>query len=251
MSCYALMLCAVWVYPGFTECAEGSIWCSIIYWSTQSAGRPGTLIIIILTSVGFALTGNTALDKLKVMLRTFVVLSIFLAGFAWLNDNVLKPAFHISRPSHLYIIKQAHSTLRLDSIYTLVVTKRRTIFNEIISSDTIHFKSVDRRILNHWVEEAGYSFPSGHSFNAFLLGTFIAWCIFELKGRKIGVLPFLPLLWASIVGLSRVAIGAHTPLDVTAGAGLGLVLSHALLAIPAVRKLIVPVARDMHPVNVP
>lgn len=169
------------------------------------------------------------------MLFTLVIL---LSTFATLNEYVIKPAMGISRPSHAYILKQANSRAPLDSIYTLVTAERRSFLKGIIGGDTIHFKTIDPRILNHWIDEAGYSFPSGHSFNAFLLGSILAWCIYELRGRKLGVLPLIPLIWAALVAFSRVAIGAHTALDVTFGAGLGLIVSHTLIALPVTRRLI-------------
>lgn len=51
---------------------------------------------------------------------------------------------------------------------------------------------------------------------------------------------FLPLVWALIVALSRVAVGAHSPLDVSVGAAVGLIISHLLLNIRLTRDLIIP-----------
>ena len=75
----------------------------------------------------------------------------------------------------------------------------------------------------------GYSFPSGHSANAAA-----AFGSLAVTGKKkwLTVLAFvLPLL----VGISRVAMGAHYPTDVLAGWALGIV---AALLIPLLQRKI-------------
>ncbi len=88
----------------------------------------------------------------------------------------------------------------------------------------------------HWVQESGFSFPSGHSFNAFLLAMVLAYGIyhnqFRAQWRKLFVLPFI---WALAVAVSRVAIGVHTPLDVSTGAAMGIGLGILLLYIDFTR----------------
>jgi len=60
------------------------------------------------------------------------------------------------------------------------------------------------------------SFPSGHTLSAFAVATLLILGLGWRGWRLIGVLVF-----ASLVGLSRIAVGAHWPLDVLGGAVLG------------------------------
>lgn len=210
------------------------------YWATQSAGKYGTLCIIIVTATFYAARFRGSRKKTLIFLRSFLVLSGLLATFAFLNEHVLKPAVGFARPSHTYIIKQTRSRVNLDSLYSLTENNRRAYFKNVLESDTITFKAIDQRILDHWVEEAGYSFPSGHSFNAFLLASILAFSMFQSEHRKMKHLYFLPLLWALLVALSRVAVGAHSPLDVSFGAAIGLIISHLLLSNRMTRELIIP-----------
>lgn len=74
------------------------------------------------------------------------------------------------------------------------------------------------------------SFPSGHTLSAFAAASAIYLAARPLAGRWVHLLPGLFVL-AVGVGLSRVAVGAHWPADVWAGAALGLLagaLGHLL-----------------------
>lgn len=211
-----------------------------MYWATQSAGKYGTVAIVLVTSNFFAARFQSKRMKVLTFLRSLLVLCGLLATFAFLNEHVVKPAAGFGRPSHTYIINQTNSNVSLDSLYLLTDHDRKAYFRNILDSDTVHFREIDRRILDHWVDEAGYSFPSGHSFNAFLLASILAFSMYHSNHRKLKYLYFLPLVWAALVALSRVAVGAHSPLDVSVGAAVGLIISHLMLSISLTRDLIIP-----------
>jgi len=156
------------------------------------------------------------------------------------NEHAIKPSIRASRPSHTYIVDHTKSNARLDSIYLLAENNKRKFFQGLISAAPITFENIDPRILDHWAEETGYSFPSGHSFNAFLLAGIIAFGIYQMAPKNRRVLSAIPLLWASLVALSRVAVGAHTAWDVSVGSAMGLVLAYSLMSFRFTRDLIVP-----------
>ena len=63
-----------------------------------------------------------------------------------------------------------------------------------------------------------HSFPSGHSVDAFVSGVFL---FYLLKDSKYSKYRFLPIVYACLMALLRVIVGAHYPSDVVAGTAIG------------------------------
>ncbi len=70
-----------------------------------------------------------------------------------------------------------------------------------------------------FLPESGFSFPSGHTTNAF----FVATLIFFTAKR-----PFIFYALAILVGISRIYLGLHFPSDVVGGVVLGMFLGFAV-----------------------
>ena len=74
-----------------------------------------------------------------------------------------------------------------------------------------------------WLTAArGWSFPSGHTLTAVVLGGLLAWLTGRrLDGWRQAVLWAVAGLWVGLVGISRVYLGVHYPSDVLASLTLG------------------------------
>lgn len=74
-----------------------------------------------------------------------------------------------------------------------------------------------------WLAAAGgWSFPSGHTLTALVLGGALAWLLGrKLDGWRRAVVWAGAGLWVGLVGLSRVYLGVHYPSDVMASVAVG------------------------------
>lgn len=235
-----LLAAIVWILPvSFSAVSGNSAWTSIAFWLTQSAGTYGTFVIIIFTSYCYTIRVEVRREKWCTFLKSLIALTLFTASLAFINEYVTKRLLKEARPSHEYILTRSGAMDQMDSLYSLETALRADYFKQLITGDTLLYKKVDSRVLHHWIEEAGYSFPSGHSFNSFLLATVISFSLSSSAHKTWKKLWFMPFVWALLVAVSRVALGAHTPFDVSAGAALGFSVAAVFLYFDKTRKLII------------
>ena len=83
---------------------------------------------------------------------------------------------------------------------------------------------------------ATYSFPSGHATVSFACATVLALAVPRLR------VPLFVL--AALISFSRVYVGVHYPLDVLAGAVLGVAIAIALRTLAAALRRSAPGTRQ-------
>lgn len=235
----ALSSLAVIVYfipVAFTACSPHSLWANLAYIFTTSGGPLGFLALLLLTGFFYASTAATGREKTAVFFKSIIALALFFGVLAYVNENYTKRILKAQRPSHLYMLNKTGLTPVIDSLYQLDKESRQKYFSKLLENNPLKFEQIDLDVQQHWIEEAGFSFPSGHTFNAFLFAMILAYAIRHNRGRpKLRKLYVIPFLWALTVGVSRVAMGAHSAFDVTAGASLGLLTGFLFLYLDLTR----------------
>ncbi len=174
--------------------------------------------------------------KTEVFLKSVFSLCLFFGVLAYLNEHYTKPILKLQRPSHVFMLRQTGQLRSIDSLYKLSKDERRIYFENLLKKNQAAFGNIDHEIQSHWIKESGFSFPSGHTFNAFLFAMIISYAVrFNRSYPQLRRLFFVPFVWALIVGVSRVAIGAHSALDVSAGAAAGVLIGWLFLYIDKTR----------------
>lgn len=169
-------------------------------------------------------------------MKSIVALILIFGALAFINERVTKPILKLQRPSHTYMLHQTGLSTAIDSLYHLDKDARRDFFKSLLKTQPLKFKDIDSAIQEHWIDESGFSFPSGHTFNAFLFAMILSYAIFHNRSYpRLRNLFILPFAWALLVAISRVAVGAHSALDVSAGAALGILIGWLFLDVDKTR----------------
>ena len=234
---FLVLLAIVYSCPiAFTACSTNSVWCSLAFILTSSGGPAGFFGLVLITGFCYTLQETSLKSKVRVFIISIISLVIFFGVLAFINEKVTKPILKSQRPSHVFMLNQTGHITTIDSLYQLSKKEREIYFAELIKNNPHSFTKIDEDVQKHWVEEAGFSFPSGHTFNAFLFAMIIAYAIYYNRTwPKLQKLFFVPFIWALAVGISRVAMGAHTAFDVSVGSALGVVTGALFLYIDKTR----------------
>lgn len=230
---FLLLALILWLVPfGFSATILHSWWTNTAYILTESAGVNGTLLGIFVACYFYTVQEIGFKNKMLVFAKAMVGLIAIICLFAISNEFLTKPYFKYQRPSHLYVLQKLHLEAKIDSLYQLPKEQRALWFRQKTQEEAKKFAEINPKVLEHWLHEAGYSFPSGHTFNAYLLACIFAFGIQNnSKSKRWQAFYYLPFLWAISVGISRVSLGVHTPQDVCTGALLGIVFGNILLSI--------------------
>ena len=206
----------------FSAIESRAAWTRIALTITETAGKIGTIIIVVLTVLLYTRRMQSSTDVAKTLLRSMALLFALIGGFAFINEHLTKKAAKAIRPSLTYISGLTQGDFSPEQLYARNDADRTAMVMSAIANHRTSFHHVDKYVLNHWSDETGYSFPSGHTFNAFLLAVIISFSLYHSRSKTVNYYYVIPPVWAMMVGVSRVALGAHSAKDVIFGGALGL-----------------------------
>ncbi|MFC2079127.1 phosphatase PAP2 family protein [Candidatus Bipolaricaulota bacterium] len=217
------MLLLAFFLPGIRLDTTFSVW---LYWLTGTAGVTGAILI------GLALVGllvlRAPLSRRRCLWETAVhitVLGFLLGGGVLANEHLIKASLAVHRPNIVQLAAEDVLGMSTEELYSSMdKEERRRYLYQVLTDPDFDAIPLSANVRDHWIHEAGYSLPSGHTFTAMLLATyFLAMgAVFVGKQRR-WILYLLPG-WAGLVAWTRVLLGVHRPEDVVWGGLFGMLL---------------------------
>lgn len=149
---------------------------------------------------------------LKVKSKKQIIQVLFILAFAILFGQAIKSVaksyFGESRPFVLWMEDQF--SVDDDYFYSLPRDDRERIIEEHVEP----FTDVPNWLGEHWQDETGYSFPSGHTLFA-TTWAFLALVLLNFQRHAIIISCFV--VWAVFIEMSRLSLGMHHPADLIVG----------------------------------
>ncbi|MFW2373965.1 MAG: phosphatase PAP2 family protein [Gammaproteobacteria bacterium] len=205
------------------------------YWLSQSGGKFGAtiigLLLLVLLVTRYGINNNRRWKEAGVVL---LIATIFAGGGAAFNEHIIKTKLKIPRPNIIWLAGENGSGplgMTTEQFYNRGNKEVRSqLLRETLRQQPAPV-ALSGSIEAHWIDETGYSFPSGHAYSAmFFAAFFLAIAASYLSTKRIWL--FYALLpWALAVCYSRTILRLHTPADITLGGLQGLVLGMIAWAI--------------------
>jgi phosphatidylglycerophosphatase B len=156
-----------------------------------------------------------------------LAMSVALAGNALLNESVVKPTFAVPRPNIVALVEARALGVSIQEPAQFYERGDKSVRSEHLRARLANIQepALSPLVREHWIDETGYSFPSGHAtaamtFASLLIALGFAW---GLHGwRQLFTNTIVPI-WAVCVVYSRPLLEVHSGVDVTAGAVAGYV----------------------------
>jgi phosphatidylglycerophosphatase B len=212
----------------------------LAYWLSQSGGKLGVPIVAVsMLKLLITRRGMTFQRRWKETSIVVLIAVICGGGGAALNANIIKEQLKIPRPNIIWLAGESGFGplgMTPEDFYESGDKEARREPLAKALNRVPRPVPLSSSIEAHWIEETGYSFPSGHAFSAMFFATFFLTIGARYLTRKRLWIFYALLPWALAVCYSRSILRVHTPTDITVGGLLGLAVG--LLAWAVARTLI-------------
>lgn len=233
---FFILIFIVFLFPiGFSEYRSSDTLAPFWYRITLTGGVCGGMVIIFFILIYLFIHFRKNSEKMRsiyFLLGMITFIEILSAGATL---YCFKDIFQYPRPSQLYFVEKGFIENSGKEYFVMPPDEKRKYLREILAENSNKLENIYPPILNSWINDNGFSFPSGHAQTSFLLGTIIAFVIYKTYSKKYYFL--IPLIWAILVAVSRVVIGVHYPIDVSAGAFIGLITGLSVISLKKVNSI--------------
>lgn len=103
-----------------------------------------------------------------------LLIALFAGGGAVFNEHLLKSYLKIPRPNITWLASDlGNQALGMSTEEFYIIGDKQDRRKPLASAINQAPISLSSAIKPHWIEETGYSFPSGHAFSALFFTTFL------------------------------------------------------------------------------
>ncbi|MCX8730850.1 phosphatase PAP2 family protein [Gilliamella sp. B2969] len=180
---------------------------------TETASFPWAIITSFVLFILFCLLLNIKTTK-KIVLIGILLVGAILTG--QMIKAVIKSQTAESRPYVLWMNKQYQ--LSDDKFYSLTKSEKKQLIDQLLTNSNM----IPTWLREHWQNETGYSFPSGHTLFA-VTWAFLAVTLLGFKRHYIVV--YMLIIWALLIEISRLCLGMHSPVDLLCGVLVAWIIS--------------------------
>ena len=182
------------------------------FWLTETASFPWAIITSGLLFVLFCLL--LANKTKKTILLLLILVSAMLGG--QIIKSLIKQQTAESRPYVLWLAKEYHFNDK--QFYSQTRAERKATIEQLLANSN----TIPNWLAQHWQNETGYAFPSGHTLFA-ATWAFLAIALLSFKRHFLIVNAII--IWSLLIETSRLLLGMHSAYDLILGIVLAWVIS--------------------------
>jgi phosphatidylglycerophosphatase B len=198
----------------------------LAYWLSWSGGRVGAPIVAAAMLV--LLIARQGIRSPRRWTKAIIIVLVgVVCGGGGVVKTVyfIKPQFVVPRPNVVWLAGENGTGplgMTPEEFYESGPKQVRSELLARVLRSAPRPVALSSSIEAHWVDETGYSFPSGHAFSAMFFATFFLTVGATYLATKRLWMFYALLPWAAAVCYSRSILRVHTPSDITVGGLLGL-----------------------------
>lgn len=138
-------------------------------------------------------------------------LTLLMKVFTFIGSTPIVVVLALSGMLFLYFVLHH----RYELIFFIIIVAGTAILNVLLKLCFVR----QRPDLHRLIQETGYSFPSGHSMEAFALYASLAFLLWRHLSTRTGrsIIIILCVVMIILIGISRIYLGVHYPSDVFGG----------------------------------
>lgn len=238
VSAFLVMTATAFIFPLEFSSYERSDFLAP-FWNliTDTGGFIGGIVIflflMIILILHFKMNARKYSDMNLFLMLVFLIF-VFTMGF---SQWYLKDCFKKPRPYQLFFIEKGLISNNGEQFFSMPRNQKSEYLQGLVKKNNESLSNVSLPVLNAWIYESGFSFPSGHAQTSFYYAVIFGFVFLNILPREKKYITFIPFIWAVLVSLSRIILGLHYPVDIAAGAFAGMLSGFVSISLPLTARV--------------